>query len=261
MLPGWSRTEIAGKPADVFDPPAARRGSRCSSCTRSAGSRRRTTSRTPPRSPATGWASSPRTAAVVVGRPRLPGVRPGLTAERHLLDHVVPWMERAGSCGRGRSRRPGSAWAGRGRSGSGSSTRTGSRSSRAWPGRSTTTSGTAAARRSTRCTTAGSACRQDTAVLHVDPHRVPAARLVRLRPGRRRVVPRQRPAAREALRGRRAAHADLETTARRALVGVLRRDGRADDGVRRGRAGEGVAAAGVGWPTRSASRHGHSRSE
>jgi S-formylglutathione hydrolase len=101
MSPGWTHTDIRGKPADVFDPPAG----------------------APPRA-ALLWLHAESGASPadnpaftgLLGKHRLPCVAPHggrcwwvdrvcpefdptLTAEQHLLHNVVPWMEARWSLG------------------------------------------------------------------------------------------------------------------------------------------------------------------
>lgn len=94
MLAGWSRTEIAGKPADVFDPPGGPAGRWGLLFLHPVGGE--------------GIAANDAYTAELA-RHRLPSVAPWgarswwvdkvcpefdpeLTAERHLLQNVVPWM-------------------------------------------------------------------------------------------------------------------------------------------------------------------------
>ncbi len=99
MLPGWTRTEIAGKPADVFDPPVASPiallflhdepgESPATSSTFTAELRSRRLRCVVPHAPHSWWVD------------RLcPAFDPKLTAERHLLENVWPWIGAAWNLG------------------------------------------------------------------------------------------------------------------------------------------------------------------
>lgn len=101
MLPGWQRAEIAGKPADVFDPPDGPAGRWAVLFLHPVGGER--------------IAENPAYTAELA-RHRLPCVAPWggrswwvdrvcpefdpeLTAEQHLLQNVVPWMTERWSLG------------------------------------------------------------------------------------------------------------------------------------------------------------------
>ena len=156
----WSTVEIAGKPADVYDPPGeAGRASACCTCTASA-SRRCATA------PAfTRLFDELRPGLRLPARPALAG---GPTASvpnstRASSPEALSASKRPavlpralGPGAAGRRACSASAWADRGRCGWRSSTRTCSRSSPASRRPSSTTSCTATARPSTRCTTARS---------------------------------------------------------------------------------------------------------
>jgi dienelactone hydrolase len=91
MLPGWTRAEIAGKPADVFDPPSPRFGvlwlhpvggeSPADNAPYTAAFARHGLAVCAPWGGESWWADRV-----------CPGFDPILTAERHLLDSVLPWM-------------------------------------------------------------------------------------------------------------------------------------------------------------------------
>jgi len=92
LLPGWSRTEIGGKPADVFDPPGGARfamlylhpvgmESLSDNAAWTAELVRHRVACCAPAGMRSWWADRV-----------CPEFDPVLTAERHLLDNVVPWM-------------------------------------------------------------------------------------------------------------------------------------------------------------------------
>lgn len=94
MLPGWSRVEVAGKAADVFDPPgggrvrsavlflhAVGRESPADSAAYTAELARHGLACCAPHGARSWWADRV-----------CPEFDPALTAEKHLLDNVVPWM-------------------------------------------------------------------------------------------------------------------------------------------------------------------------
>lgn len=93
MLPGWTRTDIAGKPADVFDPPDGRPRfgllylhpvggeSPADNAAYTAELARHRLGCVAPRGARSWWADR-----------ICPEFDPQVTAERHLLDAVVPWM-------------------------------------------------------------------------------------------------------------------------------------------------------------------------
>ena len=93
MLPGWTRADVAGKPADVFDPPgpAPRFGvlflhpvggeSPADNAAFTAAFARHRLAVCAPRGGESWWADRV-----------CPSFDPHVTAERHLLDNVLPWM-------------------------------------------------------------------------------------------------------------------------------------------------------------------------
>lgn len=101
MLPGWTRAEIAGKPADIYDPPggpAPRFGvlwlhpvggeSPADNPAYTAAFARHGLAVCAPWGGEAWWADRV-----------CPAFDPHLTAERHLLDNVLPWMRDRWKCG------------------------------------------------------------------------------------------------------------------------------------------------------------------
>jgi S-formylglutathione hydrolase len=94
MLPGWSRAEIGGKPADVFDPPGGPAGRwgllylHSNGCESLAANAAYTAELARHRLPCVApWGGRSWWVDRVC-----PEFDPELTAERHLLRNVVPWM-------------------------------------------------------------------------------------------------------------------------------------------------------------------------
>ncbi|MGL6097114.1 MAG: alpha/beta hydrolase [Fimbriiglobus sp.] len=93
MLPGWTRTAVAGKPADVFVPPGPPPRSAVLYLHSYGGE-------SPADNPAFTQAFARHGLAVCAPHGArawwldrvCPEFDPALTAERHLLDHVLPWM-------------------------------------------------------------------------------------------------------------------------------------------------------------------------
>jgi S-formylglutathione hydrolase len=172
VLPGWSRTEIAGKPADVFDPPGADRPRFGVLFLHPVGEE------LPSDNPAyTAELARHRLACCAPhGGPSwwadrvCPEFDPALTAERHLIENVLSWMRDRGVTG--------IAAAGISMGGQGA-VRLGFKYPDVFPvvgsvsgafdhhelyGRGTPLDEMYRSRE---------ACRQDTAILHIDPHRAP----------------------------------------------------------------------------------------
>jgi S-formylglutathione hydrolase len=100
MLPGWTRIEIAGKPADAFDPgPAAgpfallwlhdeAGNSPATDPALTAEFRSRRLRCLAPQSPACWWLDRV-----------CPAFDPSLSPEQHILENVLPWLEANWRCG------------------------------------------------------------------------------------------------------------------------------------------------------------------
>ncbi len=177
MLPGWTRTSIAGKPADVFDPPGADRprfavlylhpvGQELLSdnAAYTAELARHGLACCVPHGARSWWVDRV-----------CPEFDPRLTAERHLLDNVLPWMRERWQLGPRAVAAVGISMGGQG------SVRLGLKypdtfpvvgsvagafDFHEWYGRGTPLDEMYDSREQ---------CRQDTAILHVDPHRYPPA--------------------------------------------------------------------------------------